>query len=70
MILLFYGFDYIVGRSKDIGGLNGQRRVVAEKSCEWEKLEPKGLLYCVSHIQAMRNQKKQCHDWHPVTFSS
>ena len=70
MILLFYGFDYIVGRSKDIGGLNGQRRVVAEKSCEREKLEPKGLLYCASHIQAMQNQKKQCHDLHPVTFSS
>ena len=42
---------------------------VAEKSAEGEELKPKRLVYCASHIQAMQNQKKQCHDLHPVTIA-
>ena len=42
---------------------------VVEKSAEGEELKPKRLVYCASHIQAMQNQKKQCHDLHPVTIA-
>ena len=45
MILLFYCFDYVVGRKKQIDGL-----IVDEKNGEEEELEPKVLIYCASHI--------------------